>query len=192
MKQPIRAFAVGLFTAAVVMLIVNYFTESSDIDLSEMPVEDVVNEMKEKGYRVLTESEYISMSMNGTEEGTEKPAEDTENQEADNTEEDSTATEKETEKTETEQTETEENTSENATKEESQTEETAKSYTLTIESGMPSSAISDELEANGIIDDAAAFIAYLEDEGYALRIQLGDFTVSSDMSYYEIAEALTK
>ncbi|OZU90666.1 hypothetical protein CIL03_02160 [Virgibacillus indicus] len=63
---------------------------------------------------------------------------------------------------------------------------------MTIESGMPSSSISDALAENNIIDDAEEFNQYLQDEEYSLKVQLGSFDLSSDMSFYEIAEAITK
>jgi hypothetical protein len=180
MKQAIRAFAVGLFTAAVIMLIINYFNGSKQ-EFTEMPIEDVIDGLKEQGYRVLTETEYITLSMNGEVEkkDTEIASSETENAEAS----------EEVETTEVD--EAEENNTETA-EEENQKQETVKTYTLTIESGMPSSAISNKLEENGIIDDAGKFISYLEDEGYAIRIQLGEFTLKSDMSYNQIAEALTR
>ncbi|WP_096270594.1 hypothetical protein [Paucisalibacillus globulus] len=195
MKQPIRAFAVGLFTAAIIMLIVNYFSNGSKQEFSEMPIEDIVNELKEKGYRVLSETEYISLSMNGEVAKKETEIASSDSEKVD-TKDEEVDTNESTEGTET----NEENTEEETNNQSDSTEETdnkkeeenTKNFTLVIESGMPSSSISNELEANGIIDDAAEFISYLEDEGYAVRIQLGEFQLSSDMSYFEIAEALTK
>ncbi|MFS0672820.1 hypothetical protein [Ornithinibacillus sp. 179-J 7C1 HS] len=184
MKQTIRAFAIGLFTAALIMLVINYFTSSSKEDFSEMPIEDVVNELKEQGYRVLTETEYISLSMDG--EVNKK-----ETEVASETEEVSDKDESDDNKSSTEES-TDNQSEESSANQTEQQEPTAKSYTLTIEAGMPSSTISNQLESNGIIDSSSEFISYLEDEGYANRIQLGQFTLSSDMSYFEIAEALTK
>ncbi|WP_042145939.1 hypothetical protein [Paucisalibacillus sp. EB02] len=194
MKQPIRAFAVGLFTAAIIMLIVNYFSNGSKQEFSEMPIEDIVNELKEKGYRVLSESDYISLSMNGevAKKETEIASSDSEKVETTDEEVDTTETTEGAETNEENNAQTE-STEESTENEDSKKEQdSAKNFKLVIESGMPSSTISNELEANGIIDDAAEFISYLEDEGYAVRIQLGEFQLTSDMSYFEIAEALTK
>ncbi|WP_010097004.1 hypothetical protein [Ornithinibacillus scapharcae] len=188
MKQTLRGFAVGLFTAAAIMLVVEYFSNGSEESLSDMPIEDVVSQMADQGYRVLTEKEYISLSMTG-----EAPKEKTEVASESNQK-----TEKDTDKDTKQDTtkKSEEDSSNSATdkkaKEDSTKKEEVKSYTLTIKSGMPSSEISNALEANGIINNSDEFIAYLEDEGYAVRIQLGDFKLTSDMSHYEIAEALTK
>ncbi|WP_047984127.1 hypothetical protein [Ornithinibacillus californiensis] len=189
MKHTIRAFAVGLLTAALIMLVVNYFSNGSTQDLSEMPIEDIIEDLKDKGYRVLSETEYISLSLNGevkkneteiaseteetsTEESTQETSE--ENQEETNSDDESSIGDTST------------------SNEEEQQEESVNTYTVTIQSGMAPSTISNELEANGIVNDADEFISYLEDEGYVVRIQLGDFTLTSDMSHFEIAEALTK
>jgi len=43
-----------------------------------------------------------------------------------------------------------------------------------------------------IIDDAEKFNRYLEVEGYAPYIQIGEHELTSDMSYYEIAEKIAK
>jgi S-adenosylmethionine:tRNA-ribosyltransferase-isomerase (queuine synthetase) len=188
MKHSIRAFAVGLLTAALIMLVVNYFSNGSKQELSEMPIEDIIEELKEKGYRVLTETDYISLSMNGEVKKNETEI-------ASETEESSTDKQETAEENQEEEANSgdESSTGDTATSnEEEQQEETVKTYTVTIQSGMAPSTISNELEANGIIDDADEFISYLEDEGYVVRIQLGDFTLTSDMSHFEIAEALTK
>ncbi|WP_036688036.1 hypothetical protein [Paucisalibacillus globulus] len=195
MKQPIRAFAVGLFATAVIMLIVNYFSNGSKQEFSEMPIEDIVDELKEQGFRVLSESEYITLSMNGevakkeTEVASAEVEKDNTKDKSDTTKETEPTTEKKDEKNNNQTESTEEDTKNDNSNNE---QEAAKKFTLKIEAGMPSSAISNELESNGIIDDTAKFISYLEDEGYAVRIQLGEFQLTSDMSYFEIAEALTK
>lgn len=191
MKQMIRGFAVGLFTAAGIMLVVYYFSNGSETALADMPIEDVASEMKDQGYRVLTEKEYISLSMTGEapKETTEVAAETEQKpeKEAEKETKEETTTKSE-EKDPSTNTSTDKKTEEDTNKK----EESVKSYTLTIKAGMPSSEISNALEANGIIANSDEFIAFLEDKGYALRIQLGDFKLTSDMSHYEIAEALTR
>ncbi|GGA68432.1 hypothetical protein [Ornithinibacillus halotolerans] len=189
MKQTIRGFAVGLFTAAVIMLAVNYFTNGTKQDISEVPIEHIVEELKDKGYRVLTEDDYISLSISGevSKKETEIASDDTKNEDSESNE-----TESKNEESSSDE-DTEENNQEQKEEVEDQEEkETTKTYTVSITSGMAPSTISKELESNGIIENADEFITYLEDEGYVVRIQLGEFTIASDMSFYEIAEALTK
>ena len=50
----------------------------------------------------------------------------------------------------------------------------------------------ENLEKLGIIEDSAAFDKYLVDNNYAGRIIIGDFELSSDNSFKEIAEAITE
>lgn len=192
MKQTIRAFAVGLCTAAIIMLVVSYFSDGSSQDISDMPIEDVLKQVKEQGYHVLSEEDYISLSMNHKveKEETENSSESEEANE--NEKEDATDKEESEEGTDDSEESSSEEASNNEPEEEEEEQEAVKSYTLTIESGMPSSTISNQLEENGIIDNARDFSNYLEDKGYANRIQLGEFTLTSDMSHYEIAEALTR
>ncbi|RKQ38015.1 hypothetical protein D8M06_03060 [Oceanobacillus halophilus] len=62
---------------------------------------------------------------------------------------------------------------------------------MNVESGMHTSSISDLLEENKIIKESSEFNEYLIDNDYHLKVQLGEVEVSSDMSFYELAEALT-
>ncbi|MBC5637217.1 endolytic transglycosylase MltG [Ornithinibacillus sp. BX22] len=194
MKQTIRAFAVGLCTAAIIMLVVSYFSDGSSQNLSDMPIEEVLKHVKEQGYHVLSEEDYISLSMNHKveKEETENSSESEEANENENENKKEEASEKE--KSDESASDSDESSSEESSNNEpeEEQEEAVKSYTLTIESGMPSSTISNQLEENGIIDNARDFSNYLEDKGYAKRVQLGEFTLTSDMSHYEIAEALTR
>ncbi|MEN2464987.1 hypothetical protein [Ornithinibacillus sp. JPR2-1] len=190
MKQTIRAFAVGLCTAAIIMLVVSYFSDGSSQDLSDMPIEDVLKHVKEQGYHVLSEEDYISLSMNHKVEK-EETENSSESEEANENDKEEASDEEKSDESASDSDESSSEESSNNEPEEEQ-EEAVKSYTLTIESGMPSSAISNQLEENGIIDNARDFSNYLEDKGYANRVQLGEFTLTSDMSHYEIAEALTR
>ncbi|MBP1971772.1 hypothetical protein J2Z83_003927 [Virgibacillus natechei] len=85
MKQPIRSFSIGLFTAGVIMLVGVYFFETPN-DTEQLPVVDeMIPAVEEEGYRVLTESDYISLSVN--EDNNEDDQEDTEETEEDESEE---------------------------------------------------------------------------------------------------------
>ncbi|MUK87118.1 hypothetical protein GMD78_01730 [Ornithinibacillus sp. L9] len=188
MKHTIRAFAIGLFSAGLSMLIVHYFDEGTKQDLSEIPVEDIIDQLKEDGYRVLTESEFITLTV-GNNDSDEEVSEqnDEENNETEVAKADDDNNEEEAKEDTEDSAENEEKNDESREEQES-----VKSYTLTIESGMPSSVIGTELEKNGIVDDGRELNQYLDDEGYSLRVQLGEFTFTSDMSFYEIAEKLTR
>lgn len=170
MKQPVRSFSIGLFTAGVIMLIGIYFFDMPSNEAEQLSNEDMIPALEGEGYHVLTESEYISLSVNDennsdTDENSTEEIEDDVSEDQDNTE------------------ENQEDESEDDTMDEN-------TYTLNIEQGMESTAISSLLAENNIIDDADEFSQYLNEEGYGLYIQIGEHELSSDMSFYEIAELI--
>ncbi|RLL48529.1 hypothetical protein D8M04_02010 [Oceanobacillus piezotolerans] len=61
---------------------------------------------------------------------------------------------------------------------------------MSIKPGMLTSEISSLLEENNIIEDAFEFDQYLNENDYSLYVQLGEYTLTSDMSFYEIAETI--
>ena len=72
------------------------------------------------------------------------------------------------------------------------TEAPAAEAVLTISPGLYSESVSAELVRLGIITNQKEFNSYLVNNGYAERIQTGDFKVKADMSYDEIARIITK
>lgn len=72
------------------------------------------------------------------------------------------------------------------------TEPAAAEAVLTISQGMYSESVSAELARLGIITNQKEFNSYLVNNGYAERIQTGDFKVKADMSYDEIARIITR
>ncbi|KGX90954.1 hypothetical protein N781_05650 [Pontibacillus halophilus JSM 076056 = DSM 19796] len=88
---------------------------------------------------------------------------------------------------ESEQTET---SKEEETKDSEENTETS-SYTLVIESGMYSSSISEALEQNGILTRPQDFTDFLDGSGYSEQIQIGEYELTSDMSFKQIAETIT-
>ncbi|MBY7143369.1 hypothetical protein KFZ56_09965 [Virgibacillus sp. NKC19-3] len=170
MKQPVRSFAIGLFTAGLIMLIVVYFFDPPSNETKPLSSDEMISTLEEQGYHVLTESEYISLSVN----------------DGSNSNEDTLSEESESDESENQDAE---ETDENGSEEDNTTDvDTETSYTLNIEEGMDSGTISSSLAENDIIDDAAEFSQYLNEEGYEEYIQIGEHEVSSDMSFYEIAE----
>lgn len=71
-------------------------------------------------------------------------------------------------------------------------QEESYSYTLQISSGMSISTIAETLFDNNIIEDKEAFERYVTDNGYHTDIQVGNFSVNSDMSLKKLAETLIK
>ncbi len=62
---------------------------------------------------------------------------------------------------------------------------------ITIRSGSSGNAIAKQLKQAGIIEDANAFLKVVADLGVGGRLQIGTFSLSSDMSYEEIALILS-
>lgn len=201
MRSPIRAFSLGLFAAGLIILISSLFFNTSEKRAEEYPVDDMINIMKDEGYRVMSESEYIALSLQKDDEQ-QKANEDTEKTDKDDKQDqakdDQTTDSKDNSKKETDKKEdnTKDKTSEDEKTDKKDDKKDDKdkvvTYTLKIESGMPSSTIGDLLEENKVIKDGSKFNKYLEDEGYSLKIQLGNFKVNSDMTFNEIAKLLTK
>lgn len=79
----------------------------------------------------------------------------------------------------------------NVTKEKDQKDPSKQPYSLTIEPGMLSSSISDELKKAGILEDKAKFEVFLKDHEYSRAIQIGTYSITRDMSYKEIAKKIS-
>lgn len=175
MKHLLRSFAAGLFSAGVIMLAAYYFSEESR---EELTADEMIPIVEEEGYHVLTSDEYISLAVQpkDKEENTEEKAE--------------TKQEDKKEKAENKEKEEQKEEENNNEKKEDKQPETS-SYTLQIKPGMLTPEITELLEENKIIDDAAKFNRYLEEHEYSPKIQIGNFKLTSDMDYYQIAETIT-
>lgn len=190
MRQPVRAFAIGLFTAGIIMLIGIFYYDDSNKSADDLSVDELTSSLKEQGYRVVTEDEYIAVSVNNDKTNkktntTEKSGEDQEKDKQGLNKDDKDKEKKTSEK--------EDNKDDTENKDDKQDKKDAvKKYTINIESGVLSSEISEKLAANDIIDDATKFNLYLTDNDYGEKIQLGKFKVNSDMNFKELAEAISK
>ncbi len=183
MKQPIRYFSIGLIFAGLVLLIVYQFFDQPEATLEGVEIETLIATIKDNGYHVMEESEYIKLSVlqdsiiDEEEDTSEQDKEEKKDDEADkNNEKESDEEEEQAEEEEEEEVE----------------EPTAITYTVNIKPDMLPSDVSTILQEQGIIDDASAFNQFLENEDYSKLIQIGKFKVSSDMSNHELAKALTK
>ena len=191
MKHTVRSFSIGLLTAGVIMLIGFYFFGSESAQTKELTVDELATLVEEEGYRIIAEEEYISLSVNNdnSSQANEEENEDNEESEEDPDEiEEDSAEEDSTEENNSGEDSNEEESEDNEENE----EEDITTYTLNIEPGMTSSEFSSLLEENDIVEDASEFNQYIEDEDYSLRVQIGEFDLSSDMTIYEIAEEITR
>ncbi|WP_164668605.1 endolytic transglycosylase MltG [Virgibacillus doumboii] len=183
MKQPVRSFALGLLTAGIILFITFYFTNDSEEEKENMSIKDMIASVESEGYHVLTDSEYMSVSMQS-------------DKNENTNEEDNPGSQKEQEKSADDNNQKKDKKSEENTdsqkKDPTSEKEDIITYTLTVESGMSSIKISNILMDNGIVDDAENFNRYLEDQGYSTKVQLGEYEVTSKMSHYDIATLITR
>ncbi|MCF3941776.1 endolytic transglycosylase MltG [Oceanobacillus alkalisoli] len=187
MKHTVRAFSVGLIAAGLILLAVFYLFGHGNEGAAEYSTEELIEKIEEEGLRVVSEEEYISITLGNNESNeNEDEAEETETEETEDSAEIETANQ-DSEENDEEETESEEEKEDEAEEE----EETPSPVVITVEPGMATSYISDLLEEEGLIDDAAAFNEYLIDNDYSLRVQMGDHELEHGLSEYEIAEQLT-
>lgn len=163
MKQPIRIFSIGLFTATFILFTLYLFLEEDENkNNDDYSIEELSEIVEGKGYRVITEEDYITLSLlndqEQAEEATTNSEEDHENENDQQTSED---------------------------------EEKTVSYQLEVTEGMLPGDVSELLEDNDIINNASELNDYLEDHGISTRIQLGSFELNNEMSISEIATVLT-
>ncbi|MFC3039070.1 hypothetical protein ACFOGI_02220 [Virgibacillus xinjiangensis] len=178
MKQPIQAFAIGLFVAGVLMLAGNYVYPAPQDTVNSASIEELIKIVEDEGYHVLTESEYITYSVQKDAHG--QSAEATDNQSEPGKNDGST-----------DQPDTNDKTEESSEPEKDD-KNTGEPITLAIEPGMASSDVSFMLEKEGIVEDSKEFNTYLNKHDFSPYIQIGDVEVSSNMSFYEIAVKITQ
>lgn len=63
--------------------------------------------------------------------------------------------------------------------------------TITVVGGMGSEEVARLLEDAGIVESAADFDSFLNQNGYSTRIEIGSFEINSQMTYEEIANILS-
>ncbi|MFE4705910.1 hypothetical protein [Peribacillus simplex] len=75
-------------------------------------------------------------------------------------------------------------------KEASKKEPSIVTYTIKVKTNMTTTEIADSLSKEKIIDDAAEFEAYMNDRDYSKKIQIGEFVVTNNMTYRQLANTL--
>src|SRR5699024_2131574 len=178
MKQYIRTFSVGLFIASLILLITFLFSNSSLNNRANLSDEEMVDHLKDSGYRVVTESEYISLSV---QQDKNKDQKTDKNKNSQDKKEDQKANKKDKDQDEDKQ-----------NYKDKDEKEKPKSYTIEITSGMAISEVTNQLENDGLIKDARKYDQYLKKHDYEKYIQLGKHKVTDDMNEKEIAEELIK
>lgn len=186
MKQPLRYFSIGLLTASVILFVFYQFLGQKELT-EEESVDEMIASIEADGYRVISESEYISLSVTKHED--DRKQSDVEDNDKSKKEDKEKTKDKKPDKDEDKK---EDKSSTKKEEKEDKKEKQVESYTLTIKENMMPSTISELLAENKIIKDAAKFSKFLEDEGYSPKVQIGKHKLNSDMNHREIAEELIK
>ncbi|MBO1000572.1 endolytic transglycosylase MltG [Bacillus sp. SD075] len=76
-------------------------------------------------------------------------------------------------------------------KETSKKDSSIVSYTIKVNTNMTTTEIADRLSKEKIIDDAAEFEVYMNDHDFSKKIQIGEFVVTNNMTYRQLANTLT-
>lgn len=176
MKQFFRFFSLGLFVASLTIFIFyNYFDEP-EINPSDFSTDELIDLVEEDGYRVITEEDYITYTVN----------EDEENSDDDKKEDKQDKDTKKDVKDEDE----EKNDDKNKEEDKKENDDIVK-YTLKIKSDTKPHEFILLLEDEKIIKDADKFEKFMKEEDYRPYIQQGKFKLTSDMSKEEIAKNIT-
>lgn len=181
MKQPIRLFALGLLTASLIALIFFLFVKDGAHNTDNLANEDMIDALKDEGYHVLNDSDYIALTVDEADD--KKEAKEIKEAESTKTASSEKQTKEDDEK---------EKSDDKDEEKDKKDKDKKKTYTIHIKTGMASSEISDKLEKKDIIKDASKFSKYLKEHDYDQEVQLGKFDVSSSMDKKEIAEAITE
>lgn len=165
-KRSLRSFAFGLFAASS---IIGAYTAYSGSGTAEKTDKQITTEQAEKvlsaaGYTAIAKDEYDELI-------TAKDKAERDAQQAKADAEKKAAEQKETDNADSNQ---------------------PVSYKLKIKSGMNPAEIAETLAKQKIIKDKDEFEAFLIDNDYHTKVQVGTFRVYSDMSFREIAEKITK
>lgn len=165
MKQFFRFFSLGLFVASLTIFIFYNYFDNPEINPNDFKTEELIDLVEDDGYRVITEEEYITYTVNEDEEDLNVDKNEDKQDKDENTE------------------EKDENAEDN--------DDTVK-YTLDIKPNMMPHEVILLLEEKKIIKDAEKFADFMDKNDYSPYIQQGEFELTSDMSEEEIAKTITK
>ncbi|MFZ3580463.1 hypothetical protein [Virgibacillus sp. DJP39] len=77
MKQTLRTFSIGLFTAGIILLAIVLFDEDTSNEKASLSHKDTVEALEKDGYHVLSDKEYISLSVKSETSSEEKEKQST-------------------------------------------------------------------------------------------------------------------
>ncbi|GEL77330.1 hypothetical protein [Tenuibacillus multivorans] len=182
MRTVVQSFALGILTTTTIIGIVFFIgnsepvqSESANEESSSLTVETAQAFLEEEDYAVVTSTSYEEIQVENKQlqnkvEQLQSQLEEQEEQEVDDEP---------------------ENTEQDEVEDLDQNTETTHTFTLIIESGMTSIDIANELAEADIISNADEFNQFLEQNRYSRDIQLGEYDLTSQLNYEEIAHIIT-
>src|SRR5699024_9565354 len=163
MKTAIRSFALGLFVASLLMFGYFFLFENNSSNIEDLTTDELISSIEDEGYRVISESEYVSFSFYKEE------------QKENNDESDDRLNKKKKQKKNKKKKNKNKNKNKKDNKENNENNknnndnEDVIKHTFKTETGIVSQEIADILYDNKIIDDRDKFAKYLEDNGYSSK-----------------------
>src|SRR5699024_11173996 len=174
MKQSVRFFAIGLFTASVLTLGFYLFSDSSNAANEDMTTDELIAKVEEAGYRVITDEEFISYSLYIDEKNEQAKSEEVkkDDEKADKKKEDKDKKKKdgkkdkkkeEKEKNKKNKDKKDSKKKKDKKKKDKKKKDDVKKAKITIKSGDVLADIAEQLADKKIIKNKQKFIDYLED-----------------------------
>lgn|SRR5699024_3640261 len=201
MKQSVRFFAIGLMTSAILMF--GYFAIfDKSAAVENIPVEELIAQIEEDDYRVISEEDFISFSLMDKDEVEANAKEKADKEKKSDKKEETTKSsddksskdndkKKQDKKSDKDKDADKSKEKSDKKKKKDKDSDKPKKVTFTTEPGVVTEDIAEILYDKKVIDDKRKFEDYLEDNGHSAYIQIGKFEVTTDMSFKEIAEVIT-
>ncbi|WP_243386321.1 endolytic transglycosylase MltG [Bacillus kexueae] len=171
-KRILQAFAAGMITATSILALTFYLggyhtANDNTQEIASVTEADIVKFLDQNEQVAISKSEYEQLTsiQNSNESGQTEQKNDDQNKE-----------EPQEQKEELKEEEAQE----------------VKTVSITIKEGMATSDVAKLFESAGVVDSASEFSKYLIEHEYHTRVQIGTFEVKTDMSFYQLAEAITR
>ena len=182
LKYYLRGLGIGIIVTTILLMIAFALHKPTMSDA------DIIARAKQLGM-VMPEDEEPLQDTETTESTEVAQIEEQTTEAAANTEEPVTADE--TENPESEMTDTEVATEVSSeANEENNTAVNAAPYTLVVNRGDVCRIVCENLQANGVVDDAEAFRKFLGQKGFASSISVGSYSIPYGLDYEEIYQIL--
>ncbi|SDB99117.1 hypothetical protein SAMN05421734_103281 [Pelagirhabdus alkalitolerans] len=169
MKHYLRAFALGLITATLIILVYHYQFEdiTHEVEQEELTDLEMINRLEAEGYFISQDEPTLD------EVEPESYTEDNEDENEDESDDENNVSEADSDLENDEQNEADND-----------------QFILTIEEGMTVSQVADYLIVASIIDSREEFTDFLSEHDYGTNIQVGQFELSRDMSLEEVVDTI--